>query len=123
MTFDEARLLANVNARAQRLFEEGYRARWINGSVLAVRSPGNTVYRLDVGAATCECPFFQKHTGRHTCKHILGYQRLLCRQRSMRRLVTLMLLKVWADLDDRPDPSEPIRHACAQGTEADHVAG
>ncbi len=28
MTLDEARLLANVNARAQTLFELGYRARW-----------------------------------------------------------------------------------------------
>jgi hypothetical protein len=123
MTFDEARLMANVNSRAQRLFEDGYRARWVKGSMVAVRSPVKAVYRLDVGAETCDCLFFQKHAGRHACKHILGYQRLLCRQRSMRRLVTLMLLKVWADLDDRPNSSETTSHACAQGTEADHGTG
>lgn len=121
MTFDEARLMANVNARAQRLFEDGYRAHWLGESMLAVRSPGKAVYRLDVVAETCDCPFFQKHSGRHDCKHLLGYRRLLCRQRSMRRLVTLMLLKVWVDLDDRPNLSEPIIHACAQGTEANYV--
>ncbi len=122
MTFDEARLMANVNSRALRLFEDGYRAHWINGSVLAVRSPGKTVYRLDIGMETCDCLFFQKNSGRHACKHILGYRTLLCRQQSMRRLVTLMLLKVWADLDDRPNPSEAINHDCAQETEADDVA-
>lgn len=120
--FDEARLMANVNARAQRLFEGGYRARWVNGSVLAVRSPGNAVYRLDIGAETCDCPFFQKHTGRHACKHLLGYKALLCRQRSSRRLVTLMLLKVWADLDDRPLAPEPRKPARVRKTEADHAA-
>lgn len=122
MTFDEARLMANVNSRALRLFEDGYRARWLSRSVLAVGSPGNAVYRLDISRETCNCPFFQKNFGRHTCKHILGYKTLLCRQRSMRRLVTLMLLKVWADLDDRPNPSEAINHDCAQETEADDVA-
>lgn len=122
MTFDEARLMANVNERAQRLFEDGYRAGWVNESVLAVRSPGNAVYRLDVGALTCDCPFFQKHTGRHACKHILGYQRLMCRQRSMRRLVTLMLLRVWADLDDRPNVSEPEKPTGAREAEADYDA-
>ena len=28
MTLDETRLMANVNDRARRLFEDGYRARW-----------------------------------------------------------------------------------------------
>ncbi|MGI4791085.1 MAG: hypothetical protein ACRYFS_19840 [Janthinobacterium lividum] len=122
MTFDEARLMANVNDRAQRLFADGYRARWVNGPVLAVRSPKNAVYRLDVGAETCDCLFFQRHLGRHTCKHILGYKTLLCRQRSMRRLVTLMLLKVWADLDDRPFAPEPKKPVDTQETEANYVA-
>lgn len=35
MTFDEARLMANVNARAGRLY--GYRARWLDTHALAVR--------------------------------------------------------------------------------------
>ncbi len=122
MTFDEARLMANVNARAQRLFEVGYRARWTGGPVLTVRSPGNAVYRLDVGAETCDCPFFQKNSSRHACKHILGYRTLLCRQRSMRRLMTLMLLRVWVELDDRPLAPKPEKTAGAQETEADYVA-
>ncbi len=122
MTFDEARLMANVNARAQRLFEVGYRARWVNESVLAVRSPVNAVYRLDIGAETCDCPFFQKHSGRHACKHILGYQRLLCRQQSLRRLVTLTLLRVWADLDDSPIAPERERPARVREAEADQAA-
>lgn len=44
MTLDEARLMANVNARAQRLFEDGYRARW-TGPPLAGRlqRPGGRV--------------------------------------------------------------------------------
>lgn len=122
MTFDEARLMANVNARAQRLFEFGYRARWMGGSVLAVRSLGKAVYRLDIGRETCDCPFFQKNSGRHACKHILGYKVLLCRQRSSRRLVPLMLLKVWADLDDRPLAPEPRKPARVREAEADHAA-
>ena len=122
MTFDEARLMANVNARAQCLFENGYRAHWTGGSVLDIRSPAKTVYRLDIDRETCDCPFFQRHSGRHTCKHILGYKTLLCRQRSMRRLVTLMLLEVWADLDDRPLAPEPKKPVGAQETEADYVA-
>ncbi len=122
MTIDEARLMANVNERAQRLFEGGYRARWLSRSVLAVRSPGNAVYRLDIGAGSCDCPFFQKHAGRHACKHMLGYKNLLCRQRSFLHLMTLMLLQAWADLDDRPIGPEPERPACTQEMETEHAA-
>ncbi len=98
MTFDEARLLANVNARAQTLFEHGYRARWTGRHTLQIRNGRGGAYRLDIQAGTCDCPFFQKHGGRHSCKHALGWRMLLKRQRACRRL--LLLVKAWADLDN-----------------------
>lgn len=100
MTFDEARLMANVNDRAQRLFADGYRARWRDRTVLSVRSPKGDAYRLDTLAGTCDCPFFQKHMGRYFCKHALGWEKLLSRQRACRLFLTVMLLRTWADLDD-----------------------
>ena len=104
MTFDEARLMANVNDRAQRLFADGYRARWRNRAILSVRSPKGDTYRLDTQAETCGCPFFGKHYGRRSCKHLLGWKRLLSRQRACRLFLTVMLLRVWADLgDNAPD--------------------
>lgn len=104
MTFDEARLMANVNDRAQRLFADGYRARWRNRAILSIRSPKGDTYRLDTQAETCDCAFFGKHFGRRSCKHLLGWQRLLSRQRACRLFLTVMLLRVWADLgDNAPD--------------------
>ena len=100
MTFDEARLLANVNARAQTLFEQGYRARWTGRHALQIRNGRGGAYRVNIQTGTCDCPFYQKHAGRHSCKHVLGWRRLLARQRACRRLLTLMLLTAWADLDD-----------------------
>ena len=75
MTFDEARLMANVNDRAQRLFENGYRARWREAGKLEVRNGKGTVYAVDTGAQTCDCPFYRAHQGRHPCKHGLGWRR------------------------------------------------
>ena len=100
MTFDEARLMANVNDRAQRLFEDGYRARWREAERLEIRSSKGAVYLVDTEASTCDCPFYRAHQGRHPCKHGLGWARLICQQRACRRLVTLLLLRAWADLDD-----------------------
>lgn len=110
--FDEARLMANVSARAQRLFDDGYRARWTGGSALAIRNPQGVVYEVDAEAATCDCPFFQKYCNSQTrsgcrqkhyrCKHLLGYRRLLSRQRAARLLVALILLRVWDELGDAP---------------------
>ena len=109
---DEARMMANVNARAQRLYDDGYRARWTGGSVLAVRNPQGVVYEVDAEAATCGCPFFQKYCNSQTqsgcrrkpyrCKHLLGYRRLLSRQRAARLFVALILLQVWDELGDAP---------------------
>ncbi len=105
MTFDEARLLANVNARAQRLFENGYRARRAGLRIVQVRSGQGATYRVDTVAHTCNCPFFCGWKGRFPCKHLLGWRRLLARQRACRRLVCLLLLGLWRDLDDGSLPA------------------
>jgi len=91
MTLDEARLMANVNSRSQRLFEDGYRARWNGNARLEIRSAKGAVYLVDTEAETCDCPFYRAHQGRHPCKHSLGWHRLLL----------ILMLKAWADLDDR----------------------
>ena len=100
MTLDEARLMANVNGRAQRLFEDGYRARWREAGRLEVRNGKGETYLVDSETDTCDCPFYRAHRGRHACKHCLGWRRLLLKQRACRRLVALLLLRAWADLDD-----------------------
>ena len=79
MSLDEARLLANVNERAQRLFESGYRAKWIGDARVEVTTPKKRVYEVDTDAKRCSCPFFVKHEGKYTCKHLLGYLLLLMR--------------------------------------------
>jgi len=98
MTLDEARLRENVSARAGLLFEQGYRARWAGRHALQIRNGRGGAYRVDTGASTYDCPFFQKHGGRYSCKHALGWKKLLARQRACRRL--LLLVKTLADLDD-----------------------
>lgn len=108
MTFDEARLMANVNARARRLFDDGYRAGWRGTHAVEVRSPRGTAYRLDTLRRACDCAFFAAHQGRHPCKHLLGYRRLLVRQRACRRLIVLLLVRVWADLDDGSSRDRPL---------------
>jgi len=100
MTFEEARLMANVNDRAQRLFEDGYRAHWKWADQLEIRSGKGSVYLLSTEADTCDCPFYRAHQGRHPCKHSLGWRLLLSKQRACRRLILLMLIKAWGSLDD-----------------------
>lgn len=100
MTFDEARLMANVNARARRLFQDGYRARWQSSHRLVIRNQSGATYQMDTCHRTCDCPFFLGWKGRHPCKHLLGYRRLLARQRTCRRLVACLLLLAWNDLAD-----------------------
>ena len=113
MTLDEARLMANVNARAARLYEDGYRARWRGKDVLGVYAPRGACYPVDTAAGTCGCPFFRAHEGRLPCKHLLGWGALLAAQRARRRILTLMLaalLRTWASLDDGapPDDEPPV---------------
>ena len=66
---------------------------------LAVRNGRGAVYEVDAGAGTCDCPFFRK-SGRQ-CKHILGWGRLLARQRACRLWIAVVLLRAWGSLDDR----------------------
>lgn len=89
MSLDEARLLANVNERAQRLFETGYRARWKSDALVEVTTPKKRVYEVDTDEQTCSCPFFVGHQGRYGCKHLIGYLLLLMRiqQQRMQRLM------------------------------------
>jgi len=112
MTLDEARMMANVNDRAARLFETGYRARWKDAGTLEVRNVDGAAYLVDAETGACDCPFYRTHQGRHPCKHGLGWRLLLSKQRACRRLVLLLLLRAWADLDDRVPGyvSEGTRH-------------
>ena len=129
MTLDETRLMEGVQARARLLFEDGYRARWRMQGALEVRSPKGAAYRVDPAASTCDCPFFQKHAGRHSCKHALGWKRLLSRQRACRRHVAFLLLRAWADLDDAAEYNDTVVYnnapvasdAAAPEPEASHV--
>ena len=85
MTLDEARLLANVNARAERLFQDGYHARRVDPYTVEVINDEGTLYEVDTVFATCSCPFFVAWSGKYTCKHLLGYERLLHDQETARR--------------------------------------
>lgn len=82
VSLDEARLLANVNERAQRLFEDGYRIRCLDANRYLVRSQPGATYTVDRLENTCSCPFFEKHGGRYPCKHTLGWRKLLLTQRA-----------------------------------------
>lgn len=84
MSLDEARLLANLNHRAQRLFTDSYRGRWLDDHLLEVTAPSGQTYEIDTIATSCSCPFFTRHQGRYGCKHILGYQKLLTDQEAHR---------------------------------------
>jgi hypothetical protein len=82
MNLDEARTLANVNDRAQRLFEDGYRIRSLDGNLHLIRKQHGATYTLDRAKKSCTCPFFEKHGGRYSCKHVLGWRKLLMAQRN-----------------------------------------
>ena len=94
-TIAEARSLALVNERAQRLFDDGYRARWIDSAMVEMDSPAGGIYDLDTAERTCSCPYFQKAkaNGRRgesrTCKHLLGLSKLLERQEAAVLLLAL----------------------------------
>ena len=59
----QARSLALINERAQRLFEDGYRARWIDSTMVEMDSPKGETYDLDTVSRTCSCPYFTKAHG------------------------------------------------------------
>jgi hypothetical protein len=76
MNLDEARTLANVNERAQRLYEDGYRIRTLDTDRCLIRKRYGATYTLDRAEQSCTCPFFTKHGGRYSCKHVLGWRKL-----------------------------------------------
>ena len=108
MTFDEARLMANVNDRAQPAVR-GRLPRPLDGARnrLEIRSGQGATYLVDTGTGACDCPFYRAHQGRHPCKHALGWRLLLSQQRACRRLLSLLLLRAWADLDDAAPARAP----------------
>jgi predicted nucleic acid-binding Zn finger protein len=83
MSLDEARLLANVQHRAKRLFQDGYQARLLDNARVKIISPNGRIYTVMIGEeipSSCTCPFFVKHEGKHACKHLLGVCQLLAEQ-------------------------------------------
>lgn len=93
---DEAKTLANVRGRAQRLFEDGYRANTTETGLIEIHSPGGVDYDIDRKAKTCSCPFFVRISQvkpigdpDRTCKHLLGLARLLAEQKKQRDQVHL----------------------------------
>jgi len=89
MTLDEARLLAGVNERSQHLFRDGYYAKRLDEYIVEINTPDGETYEVDTVFETCSCPFYKAWQGRHDCKHLLGYPKLLgdqeqARQRAMR---------------------------------------
>ena len=86
MTLDTARLVANVNHRAQRLYEDGYHAVWVEEPYeLDMTNEEGTTYRLNVLFDYCTCPYWIKHRETRKCKHLLGWKRLLERQAEAKR--------------------------------------
>lgn len=69
--------MAAVGERAQRLYADGYAARWKDGTVLTVTNPKGEEYEVDTLLETCTCPFFTKGEGKRPCKHLLGQRQLL----------------------------------------------
>ena len=88
VTLDEARLLANVNERAQRLYEDGYRIRRLDTHRYLIRSEKGGTYTVSSDESTCTCPFFEKHGGHYPCKHTLGWKKLLLTQRAAIQALT-----------------------------------
>lgn len=86
MTLDIARLVANVNHRAQRLFEDGYTAVWTNEPFeLDVTNEEGTTYVVNDLFECCSCPFWMKHRWARKCKHLLGWRRLMEEQATHQR--------------------------------------
>jgi predicted nucleic acid-binding Zn finger protein len=99
MAVDESRLKAGVEARAEHLFDDGYRAEIADGTTVIVQNPTGTLYAVDIQRHTCTCPFFVKWNGRHSCKHLLGYPALLLQQQAYERLTITRYRKFYAVWD------------------------
>ena len=69
--------MANVNKRAQRLHDDGYRAQRLDEFAAEVTTPAGKLYLVDTLTDRCDCDFFAEHQGLHPCKHLLGLKNLL----------------------------------------------
>lgn len=67
MTINEARTLANINTRAQRI-TENYHCTILPASITVTRKD-DPKRSYTVKDGTCSCPSFAEHD---TCKHLLG---------------------------------------------------
>lgn len=82
---------ANVNHRAQRLHEDGYRLTVVSdkpktGKVYSITAPKGHSYTVDTLLETCTCPYFANRNPhvaedpfaekRIFCKHYLGAEKL-----------------------------------------------
>src|SRR5262249_38717710 len=71
----EAAQQARVLDRANRLFQDGYRASYLpEDDVILITSDEGNTYRVGVVFEDCTCPFYAEHD---YCKHALGAQKLL----------------------------------------------
>ena len=90
MTLDTARLVANVNHRAQRLYEDGYHAVWVEEPYeIDVTNEEGTTYRVNDLFESCSCPFWRKHRWARQCKHLLGWRRLMEEQAKRQRALVI----------------------------------
>lgn len=123
-TIDEAKLMANVNSRAERLFQDDYRGRRLTASAVRVFSPQGETYLVDLANGECDCPFFTKHLGKYPCKHILGADKLLSDQKAAQA----HNIREWAGMAGMRAPRAGVRTHLALteisgGCRTEHIAG
>ena len=58
MPHDEDHFRANVQARSERLFDDGYRAKYHDPACIIVINPRGIRYTVNPLCKTCTCPFF-----------------------------------------------------------------
>lgn len=71
--YNTARLLANINDRAARLFENGYTLKRIDATDVIITNEEGDKYEVSTFWESCDCPCFKNHG---TCKHYLGWKQL-----------------------------------------------
>jgi len=69
-----------VEARACRLFLDGYAAERLDRETIVVHCPDGTRYRVDTLFGTCTCQAGTVASEQKPCEHLLGYGRLLAEQ-------------------------------------------
>jgi predicted nucleic acid-binding Zn finger protein len=83
---NEAIEAAKVNARASRLFADGYKVEvetaCTAGIYYRVTNPAGEEYIVDPLINTCSCLYFTKNEGKKRCKHQIGVRQLVEDQRN-----------------------------------------